>query len=203
VYGHDDNDRIDNLRIHDNLISGSELNNILLGGSDGATDVLGTVYVYNNIIIGASDPGLRVNDPQGTVFIQNNVLYNNGTPGFAGSHAQLLVERSTAGKITLQNNIFVAGANQTYVDVDSPAGAAAIRASHNLCSGAGDCPDWVANRVNADPLFLDIASLNGCVKSGSPAIDAGTSTGINIDYLGISRPQAGTYDIGACESSGP
>lgn len=203
VFGHLDKDWIDNLSIHHNLISGSELNNITLGGSDGATDVLGTVYVYDNIIVGSADPGLRVNDPQGTVFIQNNVIYNNGTPGFAGSHAQVLVERATAGKVTLQNNILVAAADQTYIDVDSPAGPAAVKASHNLCFGAGKCPDWVANNMSADPLFVDIAALDGCVKSGSPAIDAGTGTEIKVDYLGISRPQSRAYDIGACEFSAP
>lgn len=84
LFGHIDGDFMNNISIHDNLLSGSELNNIVLGGSDGGTDVLGTIYVYNNIITGAGDPGLRVDDPQGKVIIQNNVLYNNGAPGFDG-----------------------------------------------------------------------------------------------------------------------
>jgi hypothetical protein len=199
VFGHLDNDRVDNLRIHDNLISGSELNNVLLGGSDGATDVLGTVYVYNNIIVGAGDPGLRVNDPQGTVIIQNNVLYNNGSPGLGGSNAQVYVERAGTGKITLQNNILYAGANQTYFLVEAAVGSAALRASHNLCYNAGPCPTWDENPINADPLFENAEAKDFRLKSGSPAKDAGMSTGIDLDYLGISRPQSRTYDIGACE----
>ena len=54
---------MDEIRIHDNWVSGSELDNIVIGGSDGATEVIGTVSVYNNIIVGAGDAGLRINDP--------------------------------------------------------------------------------------------------------------------------------------------
>lgn len=203
VYGHADNDRIDNLRIHDNLISGSELNNIVLGGSDGATDVLGTVYVYNNIIVGAGDPGLRVNDPQGTVIIQNNVLYNNGTPGLSGSNAQVYIERAGRGKITLQDNILYAGPNQKYLDIEAAVGAAALNASHNLVHNAGDCPDWDTRCINADPLFVNAAANDFRLQPSSPAIEAGEGTGIGSDYLGIARPQGQAYDIGACEFSAP
>jgi len=113
VYGHADGDRIDDVRIHDNQVSGSELNNIVLGGSDGATEVLGTIHVFNNLIVGAGDSGLRINDPQGTVFIQNNVLYGNGTPGYS-DRAQLYIQRAGTGAITLRNNIIVAGLDQSY-----------------------------------------------------------------------------------------
>ena len=69
------------------------MNNIVLGGTDASGEVLGTVYVYNNIIMGAGDPGLRVDDSQGTVIIQNNVLYNNGTPG------SMVMRRSTFSEL--------------------------------------------------------------------------------------------------------
>ncbi len=203
VYGHLDNDRIDNLRIHDNLISRSELNNILLGGSDGATDVLGTVYVYNNIIVDAGEPGLRVNDPRGTVIIQNNVLYNNGSAGLSGSNAQVYIERAGPGKITLQDNILYAGPNQTYLLIEAAAGVAAVNASHNLVYNAGGYPARDTGCVNADPRFVNAAALDFRLQPGSPAIDAGESTGIGSDYLGISRPQGRAYDIGAYEFAAP
>ena len=199
VYGHVDNDWVDNLRIHDNLLIGSELNNIVLGGSDGATDVLGTVYVYNNLIIGAGDPGLRVNDPNGTVSIQHNVLYNNGTPGFAGSHAQVYIERAGTGKITFQDNIVYAGPDQTYFLIEAAVGTAAINASHNLVYNAGACPAWDADCVNADPLFVNLSSGDFRLPASSPAINAGVATTITRDYVGTSRPQGSGYDIGAYE----
>jgi hypothetical protein len=198
LYGHADGDLMDNIRIHDNLISGSLRNNILLGGSDGGTEVLGTIYVYNNIIVGADDQGLRINDPQGTVIIQNNVLYNNGSLGYDGN-AQLYIERAGIGRITLQNNIVYAESGQTYYQFEPGTDSSALNASHNLVYNAGACPAWDTGCVNADPLFVNVASADFRLQAPSPAINAGIDTGITLDYAGTSRPQGGTYDIGAYE----
>jgi len=198
VFGHADGDRMDNIRIHDNLISGSVRENILLGGSDGNTDVLGTVYVYNNIIVGSDDQGLRVNDPQGTVVIQNNVFYNNGSKGYDGN-AQLYFERAGAGKITLQNNILYAESGQTYFQLGAGATPSALKADRNLLYNAGECPAWDAGCINADPGFVDVASGDFRVKEGSPAIDAGARTDVGFDFVGVSRPRGSANDIGAFE----
>lgn len=201
VFGHLDGDRMEDIHIHDNLISTSVplRNNILLGGSDGATEVLGTIYVTNNIIVGATGQGLRVNDPQGTVIIQNNVLYDNGLNGYDGN-GQIFIERAGVGRITLQNNILYAESGETYLDfgpgVDSSVFSAA---SNNLVYNAGACPAWDAACVNADPLFVNLATGDFRLQAGSPAIDAGTNTGVALDYFGVSRPQGGAYDIGAYE----
>jgi len=199
LFGHVDGDFMDDIRLHDNLISGSELNNVVLGGTDGSTEVLGIVYVYNNVIAGAGDPGLRVDDPQGMVIIQNNVLYNNGSPGFDGD-AQVYIQRAGAGLITLQDNILYAESGQTYFlfgpGVDSSVFDAA---DNNLVYNAGACPAWDAGCVNADPLFVNTASSDFRLQAQSPAIDAGVNTGITPDYAGVSRPQGGVYDIGAHE----
>ncbi len=200
LFGHEAGDRIDNVRIHDNLISSSlQLrNNILLGGSDGGTDVLGTIYVYNNIIVGSDWEGLRVNDPEGTVFIQNNVLYDNGPLG-PDSHAQIYIERAGSGRVTVQNNILYAESGETYFEFGPGMDPLALNASLNLVYNAGACPTWDAGCVNADPLFVDSAANDFRLQAGSPAIDAGTNTGVALDYFGVSRPQGGAYDIGAYE----
>lgn len=199
VYGHIDNDFIDNIRIHDNLLSGSELNNMVLGGSDGSTNILGTIYVYNNIIIGAGDPGLRVNDPNGTVIIQNNVLYNNGTPGVNGSTAQLYIERAAAGHITLRNNILYAVSPQTYAQIDAAAGDQVMVADHNLYFNGGSCPDFELTCIHANPQFVNLPGLDFHLQAGSPAINAGIDTAVTRDYAGLPRPQGAAYDIGAFE----
>jgi hypothetical protein len=203
LFGHEAGDRMDNIRIHDNLISSSlQLrNNILLGGSDGGTDVLGTIYVYNNIIVGSDWEGLRVNDPQGTVFIQNNVLYDNGTLG-PDSHAQIYIERAGAGRVTVQNNILYAEPGQTYFEFGPGMDPSTLNANHNLVFNAGACPAWDADCVNADPLFANTASLDFRLPPGSPAIDAGADTGLAGDFAGIARPQGSAYDVGAYEFTG-
>ena len=199
LFGHTDGDRMDNIRIHDNLISGSLRDNILLGGSDGSTDVLGTIYVYNNIIVGADWQGLRVNDPQGTVIIQNNVLYNNGSRGPDGN-AQLYIERAGIGRITLQNNIVYAESGQTYYQFGPGTGPSVFNAANsNLVYNAGACPGWDSGCINADPLFANAVAKDFRVKSGSRAIDAGIKSDIRLDYIGVSRPQGKAYDIGAYE----
>ncbi|MBI4673616.1 MAG: IPT/TIG domain-containing protein [Chloroflexi bacterium] len=203
LFGHADGDRMDNIRIHDNLISGSLRDNILLGGSDGSTEVLGTIYVHNNIIVGADWQGLHINDPQGTFIIQNNVLYNNGSQG-PDSNAQLFIERAGAGRITFQNNILYAESGQTY-DLFGPGVDVSVfnAASNNLVYNAGDCPDWDTRCINADPLFVDAAAYDFRLQPGSPAIEAGENTGVALDYLGLARPQNQAYDIGAYEFSAP
>jgi hypothetical protein len=193
LYGHGDGDRMDNIRIHDNLISGSELNNIVIGGSDGSAEVIGTIHFYNNIVVGSGTEGLRVNDPQGTVYIQNNTFYNNGT-------SQVYLQRAGTGRVTLQDNILYAGTDQAYYTFESGgATPTSFNASHNLVYNAGDCPVWDAGCINANPLFAGSASMDFRLQAPSPAINAGIDTGIGLDYAGVSRPQGGAYDIGAHE----
>ncbi len=197
LYGHLANDRIEDIRIHDNLLSGAELNNVVLGGSDGGTEVLGTIYVYNNIIEGSGEPGLRVNDPQGTVYVQNNTFYDNST-------AQIYLERAGNRRVTVQNNILYARSDQLYYSLEEwGAQSSSLNASNNLCFGAGDCPDWDSNSLSADPALLDIETGNYRPGANSPAIDAGADTNMQLDYLGYPRPQGKGFDIGAYESETP
>ncbi len=195
LFGHLDNDWIDDVRIHDNWVSGSELDNIVIGGTDGATEVIGTMHVYNNIIVGAGEAGVRVNDPQGTVVIQNNVLYNNHS-------AEARWQRVGAGKVTFQNNILYAAAGAAYSAFDAGgAEPSSLRTSHNLCFNAGPCAPWEVNSLNADPMFVDLAAYDFRLKAASPAIDSGATTGIASDYTGVARPQGRASDIGAHEFS--
>ncbi|MBI2892460.1 MAG: IPT/TIG domain-containing protein [Deltaproteobacteria bacterium] len=198
AFGHQGGDIVDEVRIHDNLLSGSELNLIVLGGSDGGTNILGTILVYNNILVGADDPGLRVNEPAGTVLIQNNVLYDNGSPGLNGSRAQIWLERT--GRITLQGNILYAQTDQDYLQLgDVPVDQ--LAADHNLVfnSGADGCAGWDPSCIDADPLFVDVASGDFRLDASSPAVDSGADTGIGRDYAGTSRPQGAAFDVGAYE----
>lgn len=192
LFGHLDGDQIDQVWIHDNLLIGSDLNNIVIGGSDGNNDVIGTVEVFNNHIIGAGEAGLRVNDPHGTVVIQNNVFYNN-------SSSQIFIQRAGAGLVTLQNNILFPGVGQTYVEFEPGVTSDAFNAQRNLYYNAGPRPEWDTNSLEDNPLFIDSASRNFHLQGLSPAINAGMNTGRGQDYDGISRPQGLAYDIGVFE----
>ena len=49
------------------------------------------------------------------------------------------------------------------------------------------------------PMFVDPANDDFHLLYNSPAIDAGTNTGVATDYDGTARPQGAAYDIGAYE----
>jgi len=190
LYGHVTGDVIDEIRIHDNVIHGSELNNIVIGGSDGDSDVIGTVYVFNNIISGSrGEPGLRVNTPGGRVVIQNNTFYGN-------AQAQLFFEREGERRVVLQNNLLQAGPSQSYVLLS---GTGAIDSDHNLWYNAGSPPAWDRSAVQGDPRLVNPAGGDYRLGENSPAVDAGTGTGISRDFNGIARPQGSGFDIGAHE----
>jgi hypothetical protein len=195
LFGHLDNDWMDEIRIHDNWVSGSELDNIVIGGSDGATEVIGSVSVFNNLIVGAGDAGLRVDDSQGIVLIRNNVLYSNQL-------AEVRCQRAGTNKVTCENNILYAAPGRAYYAFD-PGGAGpwSLQAGHNLCFNAGACEPWEVNSLNADPRFVNPGAGDFRIQPGSPAIDAGMDSGIRSDFMGITRPQGPRYDIGAHEFS--
>lgn len=198
LFGHLDGDWIDEVRIHDNWIAGSELDNILIGGTDGATEVIGTVEVYNNVLVEAGGSGLRVNDPRGIVTIRNNTFYQNQA-------AQVYLQRAGDGTVIVESNIFVAGPGQAYFAMDEEDGQpfAPPAARRNLYHHGGPCPAWDVECLAADPLFVDPENGDFRVRAGSPAIDAGLSTGPALDFLGHVRPLGGARDLGAFEFGPP
>ncbi|MDD5559068.1 choice-of-anchor Q domain-containing protein [Candidatus Methylomirabilis sp.] len=65
----------------------------------------------------------------------------------------------------------------------------------------GECPG-IGDICGRDPLLANatLASFDGRLKQGSPAIDAGTNTGCPVtDQRGVVRPQGAACDIGAYE----
>jgi hypothetical protein len=195
VYGHLTGDVVDDLRIHDNVMTGSGLNNLLLGGSDGASEILGTVSVSGNVIAGARGAeGLRINDPNGIVTIDNNTLHGNAV-------AQIYLEEAGTGNVTLRDNILVATAGQQYYEFDAGSSPQSFVPANNLVWGAGGCPAWDTGCVDADPQFVGAGDYR--LQATSPAIDAGVPTSASRDHDGIQRPQAEGWDIGAYERPDP
>lgn len=59
---------------------------------------------------------------------------------------------------------------------------------------------WDAHSYNADPRFVDVASMNYHLQADSPAVDSGLATSIySVDKDGVPRPQGAGWDIGAYE----
>ena len=54
--------------------------------------------------------------------------------------------------------------------------------------------------MTTNPLFVSAAAADFHLQAASASINAGTSLpDVPNDFDGVSRPQGGAYDIGACE----
>lgn len=228
VYGHVAGDTITHLVIHDNEIYNNTMTGIELGGSDGKTDFVQDALLYNNLIWnnangapsshmvygGVELAGLDAND--GTYTLYNNTFYSN-SPAHSDIQPGGAIAFGTNGvkSVTLENNIFYAASGSPcylYFDDNSAPTAARVSFSNNLYFNAGKGPSGCnynvgsikvatdAKGVNGNPNFAGPSALNFHLATGSPAIDAGMTTGIATDFDGVVRPQGSAFDIGAFES---
>lgn len=205
------------LHVHDNLIHGDVCDGIVLATVDPSK---GAILVYNNVIYdvgrGPSPPdgdanytGIHVaggtnsgEDGTGNVEVFNNTLYDCGArkllPDAVGDEG--LFSRgpgSTNLFLRLRNNLAYAVGGEDYLAPSSD--TALITGSNNLWFGAGEPPAFLTNNLNADPRFRNLGARDFSLLADSPAINAGVETGLVRDYLGITRPQGGTNDVGAFE----
>ncbi len=205
------------LCVHDNLIYGDVCDGIVFATVDPSK---GPVRVFNNIIfdVGLGPPppdgdanysGIYVAggtntgpDGTGTVEIFNNTLYNCGArkllPNAIGDEGAFSRGPDSPGLImSLKNNIVYAVNGEDYIAPSST--TSLINGSNNLWFGGSTTPAFMTGNLSSDPLFVDAAARDFRLKAGSPAIDAGSATGTNRDYLGNGRPQGRAYDLGAHE----
>ncbi|MDX2053332.1 MAG: right-handed parallel beta-helix repeat-containing protein [Polyangiaceae bacterium] len=113
-----------------------------------------------------------------------------------------------AGAVTglsLKNNIFLVRDDLLVYGDGLPVGSVH---SNNVYFAPGN-PDPLgsvalgAGEVVGDPKFVDVATRNLHLLSGSPAIDAGAVLGYTQDLLGRGVPFGSAPDIGALEFQGP
>jgi len=153
---------------------------ILLGSGDNS-------QFYNNLIYNTNGDGLWLAFGGTNNQIYNNTIWNNLKSG--GGRCMLIESPQSAALI--RNNICY---QNTTTNVNTGTGTVFTQ---NLCGVAGTGCAVVGN-----PTFANAAVGNFALLVGSPAIDQGSSlvsSVVTTDFVGTTRPQNGTYDIGAYE----
>jgi hypothetical protein len=139
----------------------------------------------NNIFAHSGAWGLCVKDIS-NIKVYDNVFFDiqyHGA-GFSGTYA--------IGE-EVKNNIFYK-CETSYWASDS----GQVTGDYNIVFKS-DNPAGAHNKIGADPLFADTAAGDFHLKTGSPAIDAGTVVDVATDFDGNTRPVNGAFDIGAFE----
>lgn len=195
---------------------------------DGAsTTITTTANVYNNIIHDIAtgtqiycEPCFQVND--GTVNVYNNVYWNNSTAG-GGGQVMADPEQGTGAKgtVNVYNNTFV-NTNASDVSVLATANhsgtnnikAMAIYNNHFITNYTALNVSTVTtvtqgtnitqSASNATTQGFVIANNFAPTGTGVVTYNVGTdkSSIFTTDILGVSRPQAAVWDIGAYEYAG-
>lgn len=196
------------------------------GGGVGLLSTNATIT--NTTFSGNSTPlqGSAINAQGSTLTISNSTFSGNqitGTNGNAGAISHFANGQSmTLTNVTFSGNtsasVFGGGAalvsqnpgsyRNTIFSGQSPqiSGSGASSLGNNICSDGSGGLSAAGDLPNTNPLLAALGSYGGpnqthALLPGSPAINAGTSTGApTTDQRGISR--VGTTDIGAYESRG-
>ncbi len=167
--------------------------------------------VLNNISYRNAAWGIHLNHNPGNGVVANNLVYQNGRGGIT------LSGDSTAGYIcdneTVANNLVIsnggfAGRGFSQAIREYSATGPNNKFLNNLIYGNADnsislLTGTQSGTLTSNPQLVNYqADGKGDyhLQSGSPAIDAGTSTGAPAtDFDGVARPQGAGYDIGAYE----
>jgi Disaggregatase related len=142
--------------------------------------------------------------------IYNNIIYDSGSTSIfkAIQLAARGTDRNLSAPINVYNNTIYnlvhASAYGIFVRQDPPEGPTHVIAN-NIVYQAGlgllTTGHTAVGNLTTNPLFVDPASGNFNLKSGSAAIDTGEILDIvTTDLRGVPRPQGAGYDIGAYEA---
>ena len=148
----------------------------------------GHVYVYNNSLI-TNTTSQRLlyidNTIDSTIYFKNNLLYQPSKDEF---HQILYLDSFTGTKLNFDYNMYYKPNPEyfytgNYGNINFAPWQAYINAdSHSTLQ---------------DPLFTNPSNDDYSLRSGSPAINAGTNVGLTQDYFG--NPIIGKPDIGAIQ----
>lgn len=179
-------DGVTSSRIQNNIIYGNGKHGIVLYQIDAAAGSTGNVIV-NNTIVQPNSSGAAIQLVSGSA---NNTVYNNVLIG------------GSLGSFNISNDSkpgFVSDYNAVVDHFENDDTGATYTLSSWRTAMAQDAHSFVSN---ATALFVNPGSNDYHLKSGSPAINAGTSMSKlppATDFDGNARPQGGAYDVGAYE----
>ncbi len=181
-----------NIKVHDNLLLNNlSTHHLLIGGAAASNQSLDSVSVYNNIVVGAAEGGIRLNNSMMNVVVAHNTIVSNQSAG-------IVFGSLGATHVTLINNIVQAATGQPYL-TGTTTGIFAASSNNLWWNGPAGCPSFDNSPCRyADPKFVSTATLDFSLQAGSPAIDAATTSAFGRDYFGRARA-AGSTDIGAIE----
>ena len=155
----------------------------------------------------------------GVQVLTNCTFYNNSMLLNVAKGGAVYINTSNASTATLRNNIFYTNTYGSATSNNTKAGAdiyfdgtGYTQIVTNSITQSFGTTGTNGNKVGVDPKFVDINNLIGAdaiwgttddglqIQNGSPAIDAGIATGAPAsDIVGVSRPKAAGFDIGAYE----
>jgi hypothetical protein len=183
---------------------------IYLLSSDDA--ILNSNAVNNNIAAGSICYGGGINLTGGSARLANNVIAGNescslgggvyasastvdmthctlaGNTGIDGSGVHVTDESGFYGSVALTNTILVSHTVGITVTSGSTATLQATLWYSNGVDAGGTGTMISSNNVTGDPAFVDPATWDYRIGTGSMALDAGVFAGIAVDFEGDARP---------------
>jgi hypothetical protein len=151
------------------------------------------VEISNNLVLNNSRAGIRV-DTSVVPNVWHNTVVGNGFSDMAMGAGIVVIGGSSE---YVQNNIFVS--NRAGIHRVGTGG----RYTHNVVWG--NTTNYAGTAVAAptdvgvDPMFVSPVASDFTLRAGSPAIDRGLPTAVEIDFSGLSRAEGLRPDCGAHE----
>ncbi|MEH2434120.1 MAG: choice-of-anchor D domain-containing protein [Nostoc sp.] len=136
--------------------------------SIGTVAYTGKALISKNLIYNNGGAGVQIFKGENPVDIVNNTIYQNSQELSSGE-----VFLNNAKNVRASNNILYAKDGEATTSIVNSSNTSFDNnlAYNGLFKGIGS-----GNVLNKDPLFVDAANGDFRLKSGSPAIDAGSST---------------------------
>jgi hypothetical protein len=204
MYIHGSNNVMDGCDIYDVGYMGIQIYN------DGGATPTGNIIRNNrihDITQGMDARRMGILVAGNNTLVYNNIIYNINANGSysQGSTAAISAFAGTGNKIfnnTIVNN------RSTAIDLGSVSNTEVRNnitygnAFEGILSSGGTGTTLSTNLFGIDAQFVNTGAGDFHLKSGSPAIDAGTNVAaVSTDITNTPRPQGKSYDIGAYEFS--